>query len=67
MRLSLQSDADVLDGARENRICYASESTGGIVLSIREVWIVMLDSVLGFEGATCIVKCAELDGNLGGC
>lgn len=32
--LGLQADADVFDGAGEDRVCYSGEGAGGIVLGV---------------------------------
>jgi hypothetical protein len=59
--LRLQADADVLDGAGEERVGQTGESSRGVVLSIAHG--LASGGVLRFEGAAGIVVGAELHGH----
>lgn len=66
VRLALQADADVLDGARQRRVGHAGEGTGGKVLRVAEAGrAVAAAGVASLEPAARGVECAELDGHAG--
>lgn len=66
VRLALQADADVLDGARQRRVGHAGEGARGKVLRVAEAGrAVAAAGVAGFEPAARGVECAELDGHAG--
>lgn len=63
VRLRLQADADMLDGAGEERVGDTGESSSGVVLSVAHS--LPRGRVLRLERATGIVVSAELDGDTG--
>lgn len=63
MRLRLQADTDVLDGAGEECVGKTGESTRGVVLRVAHG--LARRRVLGLERATGIVVSAELDRDAG--
>lgn len=65
VRLALQADADVLDGARQRRVGHAGEGARGKVLRVAEAGWVAAAGVAGLEPAARGVECAELDGHAG--
>lgn len=74
MRLGLEPDTDMLDGGGQDGIRDTGESARGVVLPVRQRLRGIGDlldrfalggGVAGFEGATGVVECAELDGDAG--
>ena len=65
MRLSLQSDADVLDWAGHDAVGDTGECAGEIVLRIAQLTVRICGrSIESGELASCVVKGAELDRDL---
>lgn len=65
VRLALQADADVLDGARQRRVGHAGEGARGKVLRVAEGGRVAAAGVASLEPAARGVECAELHGHAG--
>lgn len=74
MGLGLESDTDMLDGGGEDGVRDTGESARGVVLPVRQglggvgdllEGFALGGGVAGFEGATGVVECAELDGDAG--
>lgn len=66
MRLALQADTDVLDGARQRRVGHAGKGSGCEVLRVAEAGrLVAVAGVARLEPASRGVECAELHGHAG--
>lgn len=66
VRLALQADADVLDGAGQRRVGHAGKGARGEVLRVAEVGrLVAVAGVASLEPAPRGVECAELHGHAG--
>lgn len=66
VRLALQADADVLDGARQRRVGHAGKGARGEVLRIAEAArLVAAAGVASLEPAPRRVECAKLQGHAG--
>ena len=62
MRLGLESDTDVFDGARYDGVGDAGEGAGGVKLEVGKGGVERVGLCIGeFEASTGIVEGAELD------
>ena len=65
--LGLETDTDVLDGAREDGVRDTGEASGHVVLTIRQAGVGVFLLIESFETSACLVEGTELHANLRYC